>query len=436
MHVVVISGVLILAGGLMAWEANRNWLSPVVLTVGVFLFFYVGGLVYFFTQGHASTPLYVALGTFFYGLGAILMASFNGFRPVSERQAFSVAPFVNIFPIRKAFFLSLWIVSLFSIAAGAVYFYHVGIPLLTEWSSLVRTKAIPGKGVYLRILWTFLPLETLIVFLYNKSHKSRSSAVLMWGLFAFSALFLILYGSRGAAVVYIVPFIFIMGVLYRKRVIGKAITLVMIFLLAGFVFQYTYFGYRDLPFVDAAATLGGRLTTQQVEALDYLVYDVIPERGFYLGKLHVIGLRGFLGLFRIIPYEPPFGEILFRMKAGGQVATSFTLVTTTFGDLYADFGAIGIATGMLLYGIITQFLYIRTLRRCKNYFRLGLICFLQYMILGVHIGGEVFAALVSRGVSIVIFVLLLTFLYALLSLPIGRITILLPSRVSREQFRL
>lgn len=77
-----------------------------------------------------------------------------------------------------------------------------------------------------------------------------------------------------------------------------------------------------------------------------------------------------LATFRIILYEvaPVFGEILFRMKAGKEVTTRFTLVTTTIGDLYADFGPFGIFAGMFICGLITQYLYVCMIRGCKDYF--------------------------------------------------------------------
>jgi oligosaccharide repeat unit polymerase len=427
-HIVVISGALVIAGSLMAWRANRNWLSPIAVTVGVFLLFYIGGLFYFFTQTHALTSLYIALGIFFYGLGALLVACQKSFRPLSERRSFSAARFTNVFPTRKALFASLWITSLFSVVLGAEYFYKAGIPLLTEWSSLVRTEATAGKGIYLRSLQTFLPLAILITFLYHKCYRTRALAVLMLLLLALFGLYVIAYGARGMAISSFVPLLFALGVLYERKVAGRVITLIVALLLAGLAFQYTYFGYRDLSFSESVAVFAGRLTIQQVEALDYLIYDVIPLRGFYLGEVHKIGLMGILGVFRIVPYRAPFGEILFQMKAGGQAPTRFTLVTTTFGDLYADFGPLGICVGMLIYGMITQLLYIKTLRGYKDPFMLTILCYLQYIILSAHIGGEIFGILAGKGVSLAIFALLVTFLYVAFALPTGRVSIMIPRR--------
>ena len=362
----------------------------------------------------------------------MLVAAQKRFRPLSEWRSFSAAPFVSVFPVRKAFFVSLWIVSLFSIVLSGMYFYDVGIPLLSEWSSLERTEAVAGRGIYLRSLFTFLPMATLIAFLYHRYHRTRASAVLMSLLLAVSGLYLILYGGRGTAINYLAPFLFALGVLYQRKVTGRAIMLVLLFFLTGLALQYTYFGYRDLPFSQAAAVFGGRLTVQQVEALDYLVYDAIPLRGFYLGEVHGIGLKAILSLFRIIPYEPPFGEILFQMKAGGQVPTRFTLVTTTFGDLYADFGPLGICVGMLIYGMITELLYIRMLRGYKDYFMLGVLCYVQWVILSAHIGGDLFGILANKGASLVAFVLVVAFIYAVFALPAGRISIIIPKRVFPE----
>ena len=434
MHLVVGSGVLVLVGTLMAWRSNRNWLSPPLITLGVLLLFYGGAIVYFCTTGHALTPFYVAVGVLFYGCGALLGARLKDFKPVSELESFSSAPFVSMFPVRRVFVVTLWTVGLLSIIDGALYFCRAGVPLLTEWSSLARTEAISGGGLYLRSLSTFLPMSVLVAFLYRKYHKTRSSTLLISVLLTASGVFLILYGSRGAAINYVVPLLFVLGVLHKRKASGKAIMLIAVFLLAGLTLQSSYSGYRDLPAADTVGVFAGRLTTQQVEALDYFVYDVIPLRGFYLGEVHGNGLRGILGLFRIIPYEPPFGEILFRMKAGGQVSAGFTLVTTSLGDLYADFGLIGICVGMFVYGVIAQVLYIRLLRSRKDYFWLAVLCYFQFVVLCAHIGGEVFGVLADKGASLAALVLLMIFLYSVLCLPTGAVTIASPRRLKRPGF--
>ena len=109
--------------------------------------------------------------------------------------------------------------------------------------------------------------------------------------------------------------------------------------------------------------------------------------------------------------------------------TRFTLVTTTFGDLYADFGLLGICVGMLIYGMITELLYIRMLRGYKDYFMLGVFCYVQWVILSAHIGGDLFGILANKGASLAIFVLVVTFIYAVFSLPTGRISIIIPKRL-------
>jgi len=430
MLLVLTSGILIFSGTFIAWWSNRNLLSPIVITMGVFFLFYIGGLFFWITQGHALTPYYVALGTFSYGLGAFLLVAIKRVRPSSERQIFSELPFCSIFPLGKNYFISLIIVSLFSVLLGAMYFYEVGIPLFTEWSSFRRTEAIAGRGLYIRSLFSFLPVAALSAFFYQKYRGTLASKALMWLLLFISCLYIILYGSRGGAIAYIMPFVFGQGVISTNKATYKAMILIIVLLLAGLFLQYSYYGYSNLPLSKGILVFIGRLTAQQVEGLDYLVYNVVPQRGLYLGRIHIMGFKGMLATFRIIPYEvaPVFGEILFRMKAGKEVATRFTLVTTTFGDLYADFGPFGIFVGMFIYGLITQYLYICMIRGCKDHFLLAFFCYLQYVILAIHIGGDFFGVLASKGISLAIFLIIIFFLYVVLSLPSGRVFIVRPLR--------
>jgi len=327
-----------------------------------------------------------------------------------------------LFPFKKAFFISLLLVGVLSIIFVAYYFYDAGIPLLSEWSSKARTLHVAGRGLYIRAGMTFLPLTLIMAYLYRKFAVNFSSEVFLLLLLAASIVFVILYGSRSIALAYLIPFVLVYGVICNRKGFKKAYALCLIFLASALVIQYTYKSYRHLPVRDASSILFGRLTTQQVEGFDYIVYDMPPNTDFFRGQAHWMGIKGILSTLRIIPHGPPIGEVMFYMKTG-DTSIPFTLSTTTFGDLFLDFGLVGICVGMFFYGFMTESIYIKMLRYHKDFFLFPIISYCQYIIIGANIGGGFFGVIAHKGISLVLITLTIIILYIVLALPKGRVPV-------------
>lgn len=427
MHLVIISAVLLLLAVAFAWQATRYILSPITFTVGLFLLFYTGGLYYFFTEGHSLIPLYIAIGAFCYAAGAIVAASRVHFRPRKELQDFREAPFESLFPFKKAFFISLSLAGIASILLVVYYFYDTGIPLLSEWPSKARTLGARGRGIFIRSGITYLPLLLTIAYLYHKFAKRLSSRLLALLLLAGSLSFIILLGGRGTFSFYLIPFMLVYGVVCREKDLKKVYVLCLIFLISALVIQYTLPSYQDIPLRDAVGILLGRLTMQQAEAFDYIVYDLAEQKDFFMGQAHWTGIKGILSTLRIIPHGSSFGEIMFYKKTG-NTSIPFTLSTTTFGDLYLDFGLAGVCIGMFLYGFIAESLYIRMLRGRKDFFLFPIISYCQYIIISAHWGGGFFGVIANNGLSTIVIALLIVLLYILVVLPTERIPLRILTR--------
>ena len=421
MHLVILSAVLLLLAIDLGWQATRHMLSPITLTIALFLLYYIGGLYYFFTEGHSLVVLYIAIGAFCYVVGAIVAASRLRFRPMKELQDFREAPFESLFPYKGAFFISLLLFGVLSIILVVYYFYDAGIPLFSEWSSKARTLRVAGRGLYIRAGMTFLPLTLIMAYLYRKFAVNFSSKLFLLLLLAASIVYIILYGSRSIALAYLIPFVLVYGVVCKRKAFKKAYALCLIFLASALVIQYTYKSYRHLPVRDALSILFGRLTTQQVQGFDYIVYDM-PPQSLFRGQAHSMGIKGILSTLRIIPHGPPFGVILFYMKTG-NTNIPFSMVPTTFGVLYVDFGLAGICAGMFLYGFIAEALYIKMLRYHKDFFLFPIISYCQYIIICAHIGGGFFAIIAHKGISMALTTLTLMIFYIVLALPKGRIPV-------------
>jgi len=424
MSLVILSAIIFIPAVFLAWRATKNILSPVFISMGIFFFFYVGGLIYFVTDNHPLTPLYFSIGALFYGLGAFIIAGFFRFKPDTELKDFKQKPLLNIFPSKKIFFISLIVIFVFSIALTFYYFYYVGIPLFQ--SSKVTTIAHGGKGIFFRGFTTFLPLILLVTYLFRKTTKKLSVKFFWWTIIITSLASIILYGSRGIVLVFLMPFILLYSLFRVKRDLSKIGIVFLFFVLVAVSFQYSYPEYQKLSIKDSFVNVFNRMTVSQAMGMDYAIYNLVPDEDLYMGKKSMSDFKGFLSTLRIISQGELFSERLFeKINFNYEGEARLTISTTSIGDLYIDFSLIGIAFGMFFYGVIAQGLYVKVVRGVKDCFLLVVYSYLQYILIATHIGGAIFSALANMGISLIMFIIIIASIniFLLLPLSVGRMSL-------------
>ena len=91
MELALISGfsiILLLGGVFLTYWSSRNLLSGTFISMGIWVLTFVGGLFFLFEEGHILTPLIIAVGAFFYGLGNLILGGLLRFKPKVEDRTF------------------------------------------------------------------------------------------------------------------------------------------------------------------------------------------------------------------------------------------------------------------------------------------------------------------------------------------------------------
>lgn len=433
--IIILSGLFLVIGAYFAFKTTRNILSPVFIIIGILVFNYIGGLIIYFANGHIKTPLFISIGVLFYGLGAIFIATCLHFKPAQELSGFRGRPFFSVFPNKRAFFASLVIVFLITVSLTAYYFIIVGIPVFSKDVPAFRLTEAEGRGIFIRAGDTFLPVIVLIAYVFNKTRKRLETKGFLFIVAIVGLVYIFFTGIRGLAIIYILPFIMLYGLICRK-INWKLMTAgMLIFLAAAIGFQDRYLGWEDLPLRDAVLLLGRRMTTVQAMGVDYIVYDIVPQSGFFMGGIAWNEFNGILATIRIIPDFPKsFPVTVFEIMHGVDPKVRFAMATTSIGDLYVDFGVPGIVLGMFLLGVISQMLYIKTLRYCKDYFILPVMVYLQYLLVMTHHSRNFFNIFGFYGISLLVVTVAILSLQLILSLPLGRVIIRLPKKMNFKAY--
>jgi oligosaccharide repeat unit polymerase len=395
----------------------------------MWLFAYVGAIIIFVTEGRILTLFFISIGVLFYGLGTIFLAAFLHFKPAQELTRFREQPFFSVFPDKRMFLVSLIVVFFITVSLIAYYYYIAGVPLFSEDVSVHIITQPKGRGIFVRGFVTFLPVVTLIAYLLVKARNTLGTKTFLCIVAITGMVTIVFTGTRGAALGYIIPFIIIYGLISRKINWLRLSLVLLIFLVAAIGFQYRYWGWQDLPLRDALMLFGSRLTASQLMGADYIIHELVPRTGLFMGEIAWNEFKGILAVLRILPKFPvPFWITLFEIMHGVDPRAAFVMTTTPIGDLYVDFGVPGIILGMFFFGAIAQVLYIKTLRYCKDYFILPIMAYLQYILVMTHIIGSFFNVFGQYGISLIVIATAILSLTLILSLPLGRIVVRLPKR--------
>jgi len=428
MILVILSIFIFIIAASIGWKATKNTLSPIFISMGLFFLFYIGGIIYFINNHHYLTPLYISIGVLLYSLGTFTASGFAHFNPEVELKNFKQKPFFEIFPSKKIFFISLISVFIISVILIFLYYYYTGILLFKEQAE--RTILHGGNGIFFRGMTTFLPLILLMTYLFQKITKKFSIKLFWWIVMATSLVSIFLYGSRGLALRFLIPFLLLYSLIRTKYVKRKIVIILLIFILIAIGFQYLYPEYQNSSSTQAFTIFFNRLTVDQVKGIDYIIYKLVPDQGLFMGKRLIIDFRGILSTLRIVPREVTFEEWLFRKMDPRYIKEAmFTISTTTIGDLYVDFGIIGIIFGMYFYGLIAQSLYIKSIRGTKNIFLLVVYSYLQYILIAAHIGGGIFGTIANYGISLIAFIFIIISINFFLLLPVNKLMLKFPRNI-------
>ncbi len=204
--------------------------------------------------------------------------------------------------------------------------------------------------------------------------------------------------------------VFMVGLGYRTHLL--AILLVMIILgYYGEIFAVWEVVIGTLICVAAIIGIGYYRAMEEFAISTVSPFYSLQNRAdFTLGVLNKIDLIG--GNFgvthgQVIAGSIPGSSLSPRMLIGKLIdwRTAVSVTPTLIGQMVADFGKVGVAFGMCLFGFIlgTGF---KIMRKTKNYFFMGLYALiLTYAILGVETGILDIQILLYHAIALILYLI-------------------------------
>jgi oligosaccharide repeat unit polymerase len=376
----------------------------------VWIFNFTGGIIISLTEARYFTVFLISLGVFSFGLGSYFCAAIMRFKPIQELENYRKKPITFMFP-KSTTFAALLISFFLTLILVILYFHYVGIPLFNKDVTTVRINTAGGKGLFIRAIDTFLPVLMLLSFMSMKGYKSKGLKLLFCIITATNIIVAIFIGTRGQVIMYVLLFILLYSLTISKIRIRKLVFLVIFFLIFAFFFQTKYADWRSSSIWVHLRIFFSRFTVSQVLGLNFIVYYLVPQSGFSLGEVLLNDFKGFLYTLRVVnTYTPPYWVILFELMYGKDPRGSFIMTTTPVGDLYLDFGMIGVVLGMFMLGNLSQMLYIYTLRSRKDWLLSTGLIYLQFSIIMVNVLGGFFTVISAYVFSLIMFLSLILFL--------------------------
>jgi oligosaccharide repeat unit polymerase len=275
---------------------------------------------------------------------------------------------------------NLWFVGLL-ILSLSVMAYHISILRTLPIFALLRnpgqallfteareesfkTLVVPGSMKYL-MMWTraiFFPLLTMLcwgAYRISRKRKWLRRGLLVLSLSLFYASITL---AKGPVAKFVLALILFYWLWYAEK-----LSLWTIFTSVGLVFSYPFlvnflkYG-KNIVLSDILATLSGLwyrvfyITAQ----MPYLYFELFPIQGKFLGGRSIGLLSRLTGqeFFNTSTY-------VYQYFFGGRIETGYAN-SAFIGDLYADFGMIGVLMGTLLFGFVLQILQIYMERQPKT----------------------------------------------------------------------
>jgi hypothetical protein len=194
---------------------------------------------------------------------------------------------------------------------------------------------------------------------WHRPHTRREWAAFLTAFVAVAA-FAILAGSRGRVFFLIVALVVIVHYLWRpwrRRELAVGGLVLLAFLSSYLVFRESV----DTDSIPVAAreaatrTLDPQVVVNDITSFDHVLYATSifgRERPHENGQFLLDGFRSYIPS-AIDPGKPEGGDIAFRRIVWGNDFGAGR-PPTAVGDLYIDFGFVGVAVGALLIGVLAR----------------------------------------------------------------------------------
>lgn len=420
--------ILYFFGILLNFKASRSIYSPLMFVTYVWIFPFIGGLILYKEKLHIHTPFIILLGLIFMGVGANFSKLFLSFNPKFEliRKKYNAYNISN--PNGIMIQLILYILIIITIIFSILLFLYKGSPILD--ANALRSGSAPGLGLFQRIYNTFLPLLIMIFYIREKSKLDK---FILFISILINIILLILFGFKGGIVWFGVYIIITLNFYIKKKYLFYiSTTFIVISLLIIINIAPLLEFYQN----DVFSSLLDRITILQVEGLDYIIYEIVPNEGFYYGETFFRSFEIFFKqLIQNIGFEASdklvLAQELFLKKHGwlnfNETTINYSnympisnINTNLVGDFYINGGFLGVIFFSFIYGVVIEYLYIKTIRIKSNLFLLPILSMIQFEFVKRASSGTFFMGLLNRIFELFLFILIFLVFYIILGIILNK----------------
>lgn len=392
---------LYLVGTVLIYRNTRNLLSFQLLFAFVSL-----------PPAIASSNLVgwlMAIGIFFIGIGGWLYNLLLRFKTRQRLEAFRAEPLnLGVYP-KRAFIVMLVVITCLAVGGSIFYFYKVGISLFAEevgYSRLVNRHAVSGSFVYQRLFRVFLPIICIVYFLMGrcKDTKRYYNTTLFSALVLVTGALLIFTGMRGNVVIFLFyPMMAVYGLYSNTANFSKILILTVTTFCFGF--YVTVLMYPVLSSSELLLLIMARVSSSATDGLSYMAHVDVVQNGYYYGETYfndVMSLFYKLGLTDKVytNYGAFLAQSMLGDRYNGEQAAIYFM-----GELFANFGYIGLAIGSTFLGMFLQKLYINMLVGSKDVLFLACKIYFCAMFLAI-LGGPSISMFIDYAVSVSAFLVI------------------------------
>jgi hypothetical protein len=360
---------------------------------------------------------------FLMGLG-ILFLNFGGFfyskmkvKNIKQARSFFINKKLKLgFSSPTIFTFTLKFITFFAILLSLYYYYKVGISLFADEVGSARLEnrhAVSGSYVYQRLFRVFLPILCLIYYLFkfNKQlapyYKNIYFIILM-----ITVVFLLsATGLRGNIILFLfTPFVIIFGLLSDKLELKLIIKLFFLALAMGLFITHLMYGTSNIFII--IDLMIKRLTVFATDGIEYMLLLDVPANGHYYLSLYFNDILSIFSKLHLISgdfqnYSAYMASEMLGDRYNGEAAAVYYM-----GELYAAGGYFFVIFGSMLYGVLIQYFYIKTILGKKTIVRLASSAYFMGVIVTI-LGGPSLSMTIDYSITILSFYVSIVLTYSI-----------------------
>ncbi|MHA1380647.1 MAG: oligosaccharide repeat unit polymerase [Candidatus Helarchaeota archaeon] len=319
----------------------------------------------------------------------------------SREYSTKIMKFLSFF--RPKNWVWLFIFSLLIIILLTFSFKGHSIPLFTENPGLEKLKFAAGRGLFMRVFKVFIPLTMIHIatfLLIQGKKKYLSTFFLIISLFALG--FLSLLTAYKAWFAFNILLIYLTYYYYTKRFKLRIFFFIILFSSISILFT-THIIYKKKDITYNLKLINERVTLAQAKNIIECL-QMKQIKGYLVGKSFATDWKYLLGTLRIAERPQKTLAVELYDRQYGYNPYNMTSPPGFIGEMYLNFGLIGLMIFSLMYGTLLYHFHKKAIDN-RNRHKIFSIYF-SFILLYMAWGGTIVGSLEDLGISWIIFSLI------------------------------